>query len=277
MARTCLNCGGKAIDDQSQFCNKCGTPFPKDEQRTVVVRTTPRLADTSPPLRQPLPPLPPPVAEPPAPQYRAPPVIPAVTPAAPPRVRVPARRPVQKQSSASMALPFRKLIAKDFIRPMYWIGVIAILLVVFSGMTTSTAKTPAALTSPDAGTDTATKASGDILAGIPLFWIGVMVFANLLWRTVCETSAVQFALYDATNAQQQTRNTDHDFLFENEVPEHGDTGTGDYVECPRCGKVVASDELRSCAHCGVEGCTSCIRMMGLVRKTLTCRDCYEKK
>jgi hypothetical protein len=171
-------------------------------------------------------------------------------------------------------LPFRKFITRDFIRPVYWLGVIAILLIVFSGISTGTAKSAA---TPDTTTDTAAKASEDILAGIPLFWIGILVFSNLLWRTVCEMGAFQSALYDSYTASQNTQNADHDSLFEDGMPDSGDAGDEGFTNCPHCGKVVPTGELRTCTHCGMEGCSSCIRMMGLVRKTLTCRDCYQKK
>lgn len=272
MVRTCPSCGRQAIDDQSQFCNKCGAPLPQDQPKKILVRTTPRLAETPPADLQP--PVRSPVAESPAPVSRAPAAPPSRIPADPLQVRAPVKRPVQKNLPRRTPLPFRKFIAKDYLRGIYWLGVIAILLIVFSGITTS--PTTSATTS-DSSTDTATKASDDLLAGIPLFWIGIFLFVNLLWRAVCEMAAVQFALYDSATSPLMVLNTAHDSLFEDEMAGSEGAGADEYVECPRCGKVVAASELRTCAHCGVQGCSSCIRMMGLVKKTLTCRDCYERK
>src|SRR5512145_1764034 len=114
MARTCPNCGRQAIDDQSQFCNKCGTPFPADQPKKVLVRTTPRLADTQP--APPATPVQPYQEEFPAPERYAPPAPPARSLADPPRVRAPAQRPVQRQQIRSTPLPFGKLYAQRFIR-----------------------------------------------------------------------------------------------------------------------------------------------------------------
>jgi hypothetical protein len=266
MARTCPNCGRQAIDDQSQFCNKCGTPFPADQPKKVLVRTTPRLAET-----QPAPPVQQYREEPPATERYTPPVPPARSLADPPRVRAPAKQPVQRQQIRSTPLPFGKLYAKRFIRLFYWIGLIAILMIVVAGVTTGTTKS---VKTAGEATNTTAEGSGDLLADIPLFWIGVLIFGALFWRTVCEIAAVQFALYDSQTAPQAGRGMDQDTRYGEE--DFGGAPGEDMVTCPRCGKVVPASELRSCSHCGVEGCSSCIRMMGLIKKTLTCRDCYQK-
>jgi hypothetical protein len=268
MARTCPACGSKAIDDQSQFCNKCGTPFPDELPRRILVRTTPRLAET--PLPQQT--IPPPVAEHPAPEPRASPVPPARSLADPPRVRMPAKTPARKQVVSKPVLPFKKYIARDFIKPIYWIGFIAILLIVFSGISADLAKKS---TTTGTSAKTTESSSGDILAGIPFFWIGVLLIGNLFWRMFCEMCTILFALQglpvSAGNAQSPWQDT----LVERGLVD--DDRSEEFTECPRCGKTVSQSELRTCAHCGVQGCSSCIRMMGLVRKTLTCRDCYQKK
>lgn len=273
MVRTCPSCGRQAIDDQSQFCNKCGAPFPAEEQpRKVLVRTTPRLADAPPQYQQQ--PVPPPVPEP-----RAPPVPPArslaETPARPrPGARAPARKPARDTGARSPAPALTLVVAKK-IRLAYWLGVIAIVLIVFAGISTPAAKTAtAADAGADAAADTEAKASTDLLSGIPLFWIGVFLFAILLWRSVCEAVAIQVAIHDSAAPAGHAHDMGEDFLFEAGVTD--DSGEGEFTECPRCGKTVARDDLRICAHCGVQGCSSCIRLMGLVRKTLTCRDCYQK-
>lgn len=266
MARICPNCGRPAIDDQSQFCNKCGSPFPEDQPKKVVVRTTPRLADAPPP---------PPVMEPLVAEPRSLSVPQTRSYADPPRYRVPAKPPGQKMPARSSPLPFKKLIGCDFIKPVYWLGVIAILILVFSGITADLPKTDAATETP---TDTeAGTASGDILSGIPLFWIGIFIFGNLLWRVLCEMSAVLFALHDSGVSVDNPGAQGPDPLHEDEMPAYGNAGTGEMVECPRCGKIVPADELRSCEHCGIQGCSGCIRLMGLLKKKWTCKDCFEKK
>jgi hypothetical protein len=274
MARTCPQCGAKAIDEESQFCNQCGTPFAEDRPKKVIVRTVPRLADVSPPPEQPRP-SPQTVVEPPVAEIRVPAVPPARSLADPPRVRPPAQQPARQPRRPAPVPPFKKLLLKEYFKPVYWIGVIAILLIVISGISTGTSK-PA--TTPDTTTNTtAGGSSGDLLASIPLFWIGILVFGNLLWRGVCEMGAVQFALYNSHISTCNDRNTGHDFSADDQIPEYHEGESGDFVNCPRCGKVVAASELRACEHCGVQGCSSCIRMMGLIKKTLTCKDCYDRK
>jgi len=265
MARICPNCGRPALDDQSQFCNKCGSPFAEDQPKKILVRTTPRLADTPPP--------PPAPVAPPAAEYYAPPVR---SYADPPRVRAPAPRPAaQPKPAGKSPLPFKKLIGRDFIRPVYWLGVIAILLVVFAGITAELPKTDTTAGTP--AEDTAGAGSGDFLSDIPLFWIGIFIFTNLLWRVVCEMSAVLFALRDAGASPYHDRGPGFDSLLEDEMPESWDNRAEEPVTCPRCGRVVPAGELRTCEHCGVEGCSNCIRLMGLLKKTLTCKDCFERK
>ena len=280
MTRTCPNCGSRAIDDQSQFCNKCGTPFPAEEQpKKVFVRTVPRLADTPPPPPPPAPPVQQPVAYAESEYYVPPPrQVPAAPPArspaaGPSRVRVPARKhPARRQPVREKPQPFAKMITKDYAKIVYWLGVIAILLIVIAGLTSGQSKTTKSSdSSTDDASDSAAKSSGDLLATIPLYWIGVFLFANLAWRVLCETSVSVLARSDPA-ADSPDINAD------DAVPEYGGGGLmGDSVECPRCGKIVAHDELRTCETCGTEGCTSCIRLMGLIKKKWTCRDCFEKK
>lgn len=168
---------------------------------------------------------------------------------------------------------------------MYWVGVIAILLIVFSGITADMAKSgktadtstgTGAEDSGDSPDETAATPKGDLLAGIPLFWIGVLVIANLAWRVLCEIAA-------AVHSGSLPSSSPGENLLDNRMeippaePMPGPADTGGYAECPRCGKNVPVTELKKCEICGTEGCTSCIRLMGLVRKKWTCRDCFEKK
>jgi hypothetical protein len=251
MARTCPNCGRQAIDDQSQFCNKCGAPFPQDQPKKVIVRTEPRLVTTPPP---------PPVAEPPAPKR--------------PRVRVPAKKPVPEQKSKGGFLRFESFITRDFIRFIYLAGVIAIILISLLGITSGFSKSSSS--SVESVTVGNATSNGQDSTTSLIIWAGFLIFGNLFWRVLCEMLVVLFVMNDSLLVIKKSLEQDQDTLFEDEIPDDDGMG-GDFVECPRCGKIVAQSELRTCSHCGVQGCSNCIRMMGLVRKTLTCRDCYQKK
>jgi hypothetical protein len=256
MARTCPNCGRQAIDDQSQFCNKCGSPFPQDQPKKVIVRTEPRLAAA--PLA---PPPPPPVAGPPAPTR--------------PRVMPPAKKPVPEQKPKGGFLRFESFITRDFIRFIYLAGVIAIILISLLGIMSGFSK-PASSSAEGSTAVNATSTGQDSTTTL-IIWAGFLIFGNLFWRVLCEMLVVLFVMNDSLLAIKNTLSRDQDSLFEDEIPDDYDGGGGEFTQCPRCGKTVAQSELRTCSHCGVQGCSTCIRMMGLVRKTLTCRDCYRKK
>lgn len=267
MARICPNCGRPAIDEQSQFCNKCGTPFPDDQPKKVVVRTMPRLVQTQ-------------EASPEPPVSPIQPV--AVSPAAPApaplhlNVRAPAKKmPARALNLESPAPPFKKLIARDFIRPMYWLGVVCILIVVFSGISADFSK---AGTATDTGTEPESDApQGDIVSAIPVFWIGVMVFVNLFWRVLCETSAMVFALNAVPAAAKDTGGGEQDWLSDEEISGNSTGATDEMVACPRCGKIVTAEEIETCDECGVQGCSSCVRKMGLLKSKWVCKDCFKKK
>ncbi len=267
MARICPNCGRPAIDEQSQFCNKCGTPFPDDQPKKVLVRTVPRLAET--PQAPPEPPAPP------VQTFAEPPVAPAPAPLRP-KVPAPVKKaPARVLSPESPALPFKKLIARDFIRPIYWLGVLCILVVVFSAISADLAKTG---TVTNSGTEPESGASsGDFLSAIPFFWIGVMVFANLFWRVLCETSAMVFARNAVPAAANDLRGGEQEWLSDEEIPGYSGGATDEMVACPRCGKIVPAEELETCDECGMQGCSSCVRKMGLLKSRWTCKDCYNKK
>lgn len=252
MTKICPACGSKAVDDQSQFCNKCGYPFPPPQaKKTVVVRTEPRLTES----------LPTPPRSPPGDETRRPP-------------RAPQNLPVRPKALPLRPLPFRKLLGRSFIRPVYWLGVIMIVLVVFTGITADLSKK-----GTDTSQGTGTKSgSMDLLSGLPVFWIIVLVLGNLAWRLICELSAVQAALYDALSSAGLSRGSggQDPHIAEDDMDEGAEAG-GETVECLRCGKIVPVGELRSCDRCGVQGCSNCIRVSGLVRKTMTCKECFEGK
>ncbi len=90
--------------------------------------------------------------------------------------------------------PFKRFIAMDHIRLIYWLGAIAIILV-------SLLEIGAGLSTP--GTDVAnmsftnTTALAENPSASPLFWIGFLIVGSLVWRVFCELVAAVFRIYDA--------------------------------------------------------------------------------
>ena len=240
MAKVCPSCGTQAADDQARFCNKCGYPFPttRPDSATIVSRADNRVYEPTAKARV----------------------------QAPPPPRAESRPPKQEKTSGSRKAPFRKFIARKYIRPIYFLGAIAIILVSLLEISTGF---------PTTGTEAATLALTNTTAlaqnpaTSPLFWIVFLIFGSLLWRIFCELVAAVFRIYDALEESGEDGP-------EEDAEEGGGWAEG-MVQCPRCGKVVSPDQLRECEHCGVQGCSNCIRKMGLVRKTLTCKDCFENK
>ena len=277
MTRTCPNCGSRAIDEQSQFCNKCGTPFPaEDKLKKVVVRTTPRLTDSPPP--------PAPVQQhypetPPVPEYYPPAAssVPARPAAVPRKTRAPpapARKPAMIKSGKGGFFRFERLITtQKFVRFLYLAGVIAIillsLLVISSGFLKSTTDSAEGEADSDKASS-ARDATGTILTGVIL-----LVFGNLFWRIFCEVLAMIITIKDSLTAGTPPGTPGP--LADDDTTTYGEGGSGEMVACPVCGKIVPADDLEFCDHCGVQGCSSCVRKMGLIKKTFTCRDCFEKK
>jgi len=237
MPRICPSCGTQAVDNHAQFCNKCGYPFPKvrPDNATLVQRGDQRLYDTQVNTRR--------------------------DASHPPKVE--SRPPSQKKTGR--AAPFRKFIAGKYIRSIYILGAIAIILISLLGISAGFSTT-----GPNAAnlSFTNTTALVENPSASPLFWIGFLILGSLVWRIFCELAAVVFRIYDAISGEEGA-------LVEGGAQEYGEDWAEGMVECPRCGKVVPSDQLRECEHCGVQGCSNCIRMMGLVRKTMTCKDCFE--
>ena len=244
MTRICPSCGTRAVDDQSQYCNKCGYPFPKDAPRPAPVISPPGARTTV--TRAP-------AAAPPAP--------------APAGVRHPPARPAGRPPAGKGTgggLPFRRLLGRK-IRGIYLVGAIAIILIAILGILPSFSPGASAVNS----TFTNTTALVQEPATSPLFWILVLVFGSIVWRLFCELVGVVIWMYTAIREEEGESDEDEGESF-------GGGGAGK-VRCPKCGKVVDQEDLRECEHCGVQGCSSCIRKMGLVRKTMTCRECFEGK
>jgi hypothetical protein len=152
-------------------------------------------------------------------------------------------------------------------------GVVLIILVSVMGITGGFAIKGAV---PDNMSYTNTTAVVQHPASSPLFWIGFLVIGNLLWRMFCELFMIQ-SRPSGPGSGSDADDDDADG-YENEYPAaSGRTGQDQMVECPKCHKIVPVSELRECEHCGIQGCSNCIRMMGLLKKTMTCRECFEAK
>lgn len=231
------------MDDQAQFCNKCGYPFPRvrPEHATIVQRKGTRLYEE------------------PAHEHRA----------APPARSLSGTPPLQKPAGSGRPLPFKRLLIGDRLRLIYIVGAVAIIAIALLGISTGFSRT---------GTDavktfTNTTALVATPTSSPLFWIAFLIFGSLAWRMFCEMAALVFRMHEAAGGGGEIAPEP------DEVSAPGEDGAGpeEMYECPHCGKVVPASELRQCEHCGVQGCSHCIRKMGMIKKTLTCRDCFEKK
>ena len=239
MAKTCPSCGFQTADDQSVYCNKCGYPFPK-------------VQPIKPPVTK--------IAGAPSAHRAAP---------------RPAPRSVRKKAGTGGFLSFGTLIGKKYGKQIYIFGAVVIVLAAVMGIAGLFAK-PGAAAANVSFTNTTALAQDP--AGSPLFWICFLVFGSVLWRLFCELCVVVFRLEDGPGHGGQAVPDE----LEPEYAEEAAVGYDDYhsmqnVQCPHCGKIVPASELRECEHCGVQGCSSCIRMMGLLKKTMTCRACFEEK
>lgn len=187
-----------------------------------------------------------------------------------------AKRPVYKKSGVEDFLSFGTLITENHLTLIYILGAVIIVLIsgmgitgmfankIAGGVNTSITNTTAIATNP---------------AGSPLFWMGFLVLGSMLWRMFCEI----FAMLSRSHSGHY-RSDEDDTEYETEeysglttIAAQGGAGSGQMVECPKCHKIVAVEDVRECEHCGVQGCSSCIRMMGLLKKTMTCRECFEAK
>ncbi len=186
------------------------------------------------------------------------------------------KRPELKITSPAGFLSFDLLITGEYLSVIYILGAVVIILVSIMGIAGMFAE-PAAAGANLSVTNT-TAIAGDP-AGSPLFWIGFLVFGSVLWRMFCELFVMLSRVPDVRGYGGETA-PDYETESAGEaewaaVP--GDEVPTQYAECPKCRKIVPVDQLRECEHCGVHGCSTCIRSMGLLKKTLTCRECFEAK
>lgn len=238
MAKICPSCRYHEPDNQALYCNKCGYPFPQN---------LPERPEATAPAGRP--------------------------------VRAAVRHPRRKNTGASGFLSFDTLITANYLNLIYILGAVMIVLVSLmgiAGMFAKPVKTTAAAAVNTSFFNTSSLAQDP--AASPLFWIGFIGIGNVLWRMFCELFAVVSRVHGTPGygggPEPEYETMEYD---ETEVAGYDSERSGQMVECPRCRKIVPVEDLRECEHCGVQGCSSCIRMMGLLKKTMTCRECFEAK
>ncbi len=238
MAKNCPSCGYREADNQALYCNKCGYPFPQIQPGRPVVATAP--------------------ASRPAPRS--------------------APRPVKKTGRGGF-LSFDTLITVNYLTLIYLVGAVVIVLLSLMGIVGMFSITAAGGDNTSTNISiTNTTALAQDPAGSPLFWIGFLIAGSVLWRMFCELFAVLSRVHNGRGHEDDTGEYyEHGEYGEEEDEIPGGDESGQMVECPRCHKIVQVEDLRECEHCGVQGCSSCIRMMGLLKKTMTCRECFEAK
>lgn len=239
MAKTCPSCGFVTPDDQAVYCNKCGYPFPKGS-----------------------------AIKPPVTKIAGSPSVPAARRAAP--------QPVRRRTGGGGFLSFGTLIGKKYLKQIYILGAVIIVLAAVMGIAGLFAKPGMAAKNVSVtSTFTNTTALAQDPAGSPLFWICFLVFGSVLWRVFCEVCFVLFRPGDASGHGMMDVEEEEPEYMEGETAGYDGDQSVQNIQCPHCGKIVPSDDLRECEHCGVQGCSNCIRQMGLLKKTMTCRACFE--
>lgn len=185
----------------------------------------------------------------------------------------PLRQPLIKNTGLSEFLSFDTLITGDSLKLIYILGAVVIVLASLMGIAGMFSKPSAAGANVSI---TNTTALAENPAGSPLFWIGFLIVGSVLWRMFCELFVVLSRGYGVAGYGEEPEYEPADYGEEETTGESGER-SGQMVECPKCHKIVPVEDLRECEHCGVQGCLSCIRMMGLLKKTMTCRECFEAK
>jgi hypothetical protein len=198
--------------------------------------------------------------------------IAATLPASRPAPRT-AKRPTHKRTGGGGFFSFGTLITGNYLNLIYILGAVVIVLFSVVGIVGKFAK-------PATGginmSITNTTAIAQDPAGSPLFWIGFLIAGSILWRMFCELFVVLSRVHGVPDHGREAGPDDETADYgDAEASVYSDGGPAQLVECPKCRKIVPVEELRECEHCGVQGCSNCIRPMGLLKKTMTCRECFE--
>ncbi|MHB8053437.1 MAG: DUF4282 domain-containing protein [Methanoregula sp.] len=184
-----------------------------------------------------------------------------------------AKRPVHKKAGGGGFLSFGTLITENHLKLIYILGAAVIVLISLMGIAGMFSK-PVAEGANMSVTNTTAIAENP--AGSPLFWIGFLIVGSMLWRMFCELFVVLPRVHSGHGLEEEAEYSGETGEYgEEETAGAGWEGTGQMVECPKCHKIVPVEDLRECEHCGVQGCSNCIRLMGLLKKTMTCRECFE--
>lgn len=247
MATFCNKCGTQAVDDESAFCKKCGNSLPENQPKktSIVSKTVNQISDSK------------------THSYGV-----SKRPG-----RNTGKKAKSERTEISKFFSFEKFITRYVVPKIYILGAIAITLISLSVIVSG-------FLNPDPSISSVNNtilspifsANNTFLSPIssaenpfisPLIWICILVFGNIFWRITCEICIVLFKINDTLITIENTPVSEED--------------TVDYVECPHCLSDVRKDQLRECDSCGVVGCEKCIRMSGLVQKTMTCKSCFENK
>jgi hypothetical protein len=185
---------------------------------------------------------------------------------------------VRRDARGGGFLSFGTLITENHLKLIYILGAVLIVLVSVMGIAGMFSK-PVEKGAEKTNTSLIdTKAIAEYPAGSPLFWIGFLIIGSILWRMFCELFALLSRGHSAlSHADEEAYEEEPEEYTEEHIAAPGGAGSGQMVECPKCHRIVAVEDLRECEHCGVQGCSNCIRMMGLLKKTMTCRECFEAK
>jgi hypothetical protein len=180
---------------------------------------------------------------------------------------------VRKKTGGGGFLSFGSLITENHLRLIYILGAAMIVFVALMGITGGFAKKGAI---PENMSFANTTAAVQEPASSTLFWAGFLVIGSVLWRMFCELFAVLSRAHGAPQPDDEAAYDEDMAEYDSrDIAAPGGAGSGQMVECPKCHKIVGVEDLRVCEHCGVQGCSNCIRMMGLLKKTMTCRECFE--
>jgi Domain of unknown function (DUF4282) len=186
-----------------------------------------------------------------------------------------ALRPANKKTGLAGFFSFDTLTTANHISLIYILGAALIVLVSLMGITGGFAKKGAI---PGNMSFTNLTAVVQEPASSFLFWAGFLVIGSILWRMFCELFMVLHRMRGGDGQEEAVESPDETGEYgEGEAAGAGWEGSGQMVECPKCQKIVPARDLRECEHCGIQGCSNCIRMMGLLKKSMTCRECFEAK
>jgi uncharacterized membrane protein YvbJ len=142
MVKMCSSCGTRTADNQSLFCNKCGCPFPQPQPKRSLV---PQQREN---------------------QAAAVPGNPSGGMAR--QAQTSQRRPAPKKTGGNGSLPFKKLITGDYLRLIYILGAIVIILVSLLGISAGFSK-PGTEVANESFVNTTALAVNPTAS--PLFWM----------------------------------------------------------------------------------------------------------